>query len=329
MSIVAEVPLAERLLDAAGLPRGVSGLHRLAGGRNNRVWRLERDGQPPLVLKQYHHDPADPRDRLGAEWAFLQHAWGACGLRNVPQPLARDGAAHAGLYGFLPGRRPAAEAIGAAEVAAAAAFVLALNRPGAGGGLPDASEACFSTAAHAAMVGRRVARLAAGIDPAAPLAEAAAALVQRRLLPAWAALAPALAADEAASPRCVSPSDFGFHNALADAEGAIGFLDFEYAGHDDPAKLVCDFCCQPEVPVGAALHDAFRDSVLEGLGLDGPAQRARCAALLPAYRLKWACIALNDFLPAGAARRDFAIEGGREARCAAQLVTARRMLDSL
>ncbi len=35
----------------------------------------------------------------------------------------------------------------------------------------------------------------------------------------------------------VSPSDFGFHNALLDDGGAISFLDFEYSGRDDPAKL--------------------------------------------------------------------------------------------
>ena len=34
------------------------------------------------------------------------------------------------------------------------------------------------------------------------------------------------------------------------------------------------------------------------------ADRAR--ALLPAYRIKWCCIMLNDFLPLGGARRGFA-----------------------
>ena len=36
--------------------------------------------------------------------------------------------------------------------------------------------------------------------------------------------------------RCLSPSDFGFHNALLEATGKLRFVDFEYAGWDDPAK---------------------------------------------------------------------------------------------
>ena len=30
--------------------------------------------------------------------------------------------------------------------------------------------------------------------------------------------------------RCISPSDFGFHNALVDERGIVRFLDFEYSG---------------------------------------------------------------------------------------------------
>jgi hypothetical protein len=40
-----------------------------------------------------------------------------------------------------------------------------------------------------------------------------------------------------------SPSDLGFHNILASAtdKGRLIFLDFEYSGWDDPAKLLADF----------------------------------------------------------------------------------------
>jgi tyrosyl-tRNA synthetase len=34
------------------------------------------------------------------------------------------------------------------------------------------------------------------------------------------------------------------------------FLDFEYAGWDGPAKLVCDFFCQPALPAPASLAAA-------------------------------------------------------------------------
>jgi Phosphotransferase enzyme family len=328
----AEIPpraMAERLMAAAGVSGPILAVQRLSGGRNNLVWRVDSVAGDPLILKQYHHSPDDPRDRLGAEWSFLQYAWVTCGLRNIPRPLAQDASHHVGLFGFLPGRRLLPTEIDASAVAAAANFIVCLNRQARGEALPAASEACFSMASHVATVSRRVARLDAGLDPTAPLAEASAALVRERLVPAWVKLEAGLGTDEAVLPACVSPSDFGFHNALAEGTGRLGFLDFEYAGRDDPAKLICDFCCQPEVPVPAALHADFRDRVLAGLGLDQATHRARCDALLPAYRLKWACIMLNDFLPTGAARRAFATLDSRASRCAKQLEKARALLDSL
>jgi hypothetical protein len=322
--------VAARLLRSVGWPGGGVELTRLAGGRNNRVFRLAHEGGAPLVLKLYHHDVRDPRDRLGAEWAFLRYAWGNCGLRDVPQPLAAEPASHAALYGFVPGGRlPVA---GAAEVDLAARFVAALNRPAgreAAAALSPGSEACFSMAAHVATVARRVARLGSGLDDTAPHAAAAAALVRLRLIPAWEAIIRGLPADDAAQPWCVSPSDFGFHNALATPDGGLVFLDFEYAGRDDPAKLVCDFFCQPEIPAPDGLYGGFRDAVLGALGLDTKAHRARCDALLSAYRLKWACIMLNDFLATDAARRDFAEGLDRATRCAAQLAKAEAALDCI
>lgn len=324
----APIEAASRLMREAGLADAPHALTRLPGGRNNRVYRIERDG-PPLVVKCYHHDPRDPRDRLGAEWAFLRYAWDACGLRVVPEPLAAEPASHAALYAFVPGAR-----IAAAEprhVEAAARFIATLNTTAARGGaerLAPASEACFSLATHVETIARRVTRLATRLDPSAPLAETAAALVHERLVPAWQRLVRRLAPDPAPLPWCVSPSDFGFHNAL-EAEGRLTFLDFEYAGRDDPAKLICDFFCQPELPAPRALYPTFRDAVLAALGLATAPHRARCDALLPAYGVKWVCIMLNEFLATDAARRDFAEPEDRASRCAAQLAKAEAALDRL
>jgi len=48
-------------------------------------------------------------------------------------------------------------------------------------------------------------------------------------------------------PKCklvLSPSDFGFHNALSYNDDIL-WLDFEYFGFDDPAKLIIDFILHP------------------------------------------------------------------------------------
>ncbi|MGC2087112.1 MAG: phosphotransferase, partial [Bradyrhizobium sp.] len=94
--------LAQRLTAEAGrdAPRALT---RLAGGRNNQVFRLDTD-DGPLVLKRYFKDARDSRDRLGAEWSFISHAWSR-GIRVVPEPLASDHAEQAGLYSFVRGRK--------------------------------------------------------------------------------------------------------------------------------------------------------------------------------------------------------------------------------
>lgn len=60
---------------------------------------------------------------------------------------------------------------------------------------------------------------------------------------------------------------------------------------------------------------------MAGLRL-GEAHRERFALLLDAYRIKWICIVLNEFLPIDAARRSFADPRSRARECESQLVKA-------
>ena len=84
------------------------------------------------------------------------------------------------------------------------------------------------------------------------------------------------------------------------------FIDFEYAGWDDPAKMVCDFFCQPAVPVPRSHLERFLAAVTAVTGGAGDTLHARVTLLLPAYEIKWCCIMLNEFLPVGEDRRAFA-----------------------
>ncbi|MBV9565684.1 MAG: aminoglycoside phosphotransferase family protein [Bradyrhizobium sp.] len=326
------IALANRLAKRAG--RGhARALSPLSGGRNNQVYRVDMLAGAPLVLKRYFSDPRDGRDRLGAEWSFLRHTWSR-GIRAVPEPLACDPAAHAALYELAPGRKFRPAMLEPVHIDTAIDFIVALNAPPRPL-LAPASEACFTLAEHLATVERRVMRVTA-LDPDAPHASEARSFVSTRLVPAWEAVksrfvdnakAAGLAIDRplASNQECLSPSDFGFHNALVDDDGRLTFLDFEYAGSDDPAKLVSDFFCQPEVPVPLIHHAHFIERITDGLGLD-QAAATRCALLLDAYRIKWTCILLNEYLALGAARRAFADAGIRPERCAAQLAKAEAKL---
>jgi hypothetical protein len=321
---------AARLARAAGRHEPLA-VTPIAGGGNNRVVRLTMPDGEDLVLKSYFSSQHDPRDRLGAEWDFLTYAWSR-GIRRVPQPLAFDRAGAAALYQFVRGRKPAPAEIDGSAIDAAAAFILEVNRkPRDTAVLRHASEACFSLRQHLSTIDRRVERLAT-LDPASPSRAEAERFIALRVRPAWTSIRERIAGEAealgvalddtlGADEICLSPSDFGFHNSLIDEAGRFTFIDFEYAGRDDPAKLICDFFCQPALSVPLVHYERFAGRVFGGLALLAP-YPARCRWLLDAYRIKWVCIILNDFLPVGAARRAFADAGARAERCAAQLAKA-------
>lgn len=328
----------ERLLVQAGAAQPFT-LVPLAGGANSKAFRVEfSSADPPLFFKEYFHHPDDPRDRLGTEFAFASFAWKQ-GLRMIAQPLAMDRAGLGALYSFLDGNKLSARAVTRDAIAQCLRFFQQLNAckgsPQAAK-LPTASEACFSLDDHWHCLIRRVRRLEA-IEPGSGIDQQAWVFVHRELAPACAAylgnardLAAAVGIAPAArlstDDRCLSPSDFGFHNALADPDGALRFLDFEYAGWDDPAKLVCDFFCQPACPAPMEHYASFANQVAHAT-TDPTLQRMRMDLLLPMYRLKWCCILLNDFLPSGGSRRRFALSDRDEkVRKAEQLRKAQQAL---
>jgi hypothetical protein len=308
------IEVASALVERAGLAAGGAiGVRVLSGGANNRVFEVEGASRP-VVLKAYFQ--GGPRDRLESEWAFCSYAWER-GITTLPEPIARDRDAGAALYSLLPGRRLAAGAVEERHVRQARAFVEALQAGRDAAALPDGAEACSSTTEHLELVGARVERLARIEDPDARR------LVDGHVRPAWERVAARVRPDDEPVERCVSPSDFGFHNALVDAGGTVRFLDFEYAGWDDPAKLLCDFFCQPEVPVGLEHWPSMAAAA--------PAEAAeRARLLLDVYRIKWCCIMLNEFLPSGARRRGYAL-GSLEPRRREpeQLAKVRAALDEL
>lgn len=320
--------LADQAGDAAPLA-----VQPLTGGKNNKVFSVELSNGAVRVLKSYFVDERDQRDRRASEWNFLTHAWKA-GVRNVPQPLATDATHHSSWMTHLTGRKFKANEVMAHHVACAAQFVAEINAPGAVAGvLASGSEACFSIAQHIETIERRVARLST-LAPDAPHVERAAQFVDDVLGPAWTDVRDRIqttyagedfAASLTPDRQCISPSDFGFHNALVDADDQLSFLDFEYAGVDDPAKLYCDFFCQPEIPAPLSARDVFLDA-LRQLPAFEPADAARCRNLLDAYRVKWVCIILNDFLPVGAARRQFANLDEWGMRCLMQLDRAKNKI---
>ena len=103
------------------------------------------------------------------------------------------------------------------------------------------------------------------------------------------------------SSRTLSPSDFGFHNALKRPDGQIVFLDFEHFGWDDPAKMIADFLLHPhpDMAIGKSLKRRFIRRMLQCFE-DQADLLQRVEIVYPLFGLKWCMIILNPFSPQSA-----------------------------
>jgi Phosphotransferase enzyme family len=328
---------ASALLASINLPAAIQSIEICAIGANNRTHKITT-AHDVFIAKQYFQHQGDTRDRLAAEFAFLSYSEKAApGL--TPRPLARDSHSSVALYEFINGRPFRAGEITAEHVDIAADFYCALNAPHARSvaTLPIASEACFSIREHLELIEGRVNRLLE-VEPqdddhlVRPVFEELSTcwrVIARKVEAHAAGAGLDLSAPLAMAQRCVSPSDFGFHNALRENTGAIRFLDFEYAGWDDPAKMTGDFFAQLAVPVPGNFFERFVEKTMSPFP-DSKSLIVRAELLRPVYQIKWCCIALNVFLPVHLARRKFSNPGlDAVALKRAQIAKAKNLLKSL
>ena len=294
--IASPARIAERLVGGR-----IDRVERVGGGRNSRVFRVESAGRV-FALKQYPHSKDDPRDRLGTEVGALtlmeRH-----GFRTVPRLLAHDRDVYTALLQWIDGAP--VTVVTSRDIDSAAAFLQALHALSPNSGVPEgrlASEACLSVAEIERQIRARLARLEKLGDEAGLqrfLAETVHPALDRRLADAQAEMRSAGLDFGAILPqkkRSLVPSDFGFHNALRRPDRSLAFIDFEYFGWDDPAKLVADVLLHPGTPVGEAERARFRRAALAIYGEDRTFA-ARLAAVLPLFAIRWVLILCNEFIP--------------------------------
>ncbi len=90
----------------------------------------------------------------------------------------------------------------------------------------------------------------------------------------------------------LSPSDFGFHNIIYN-KNKLFFIDFEYAGWDDPLKIICDFFLNPDYTISKADKKFFLNKFIHIFGkklLNADNLRL----ILKFHFLKWVCVILNQ-----------------------------------
>jgi len=297
----------------------------LIGGRNNLLWYVESQTNAKYVVKNYGFDG---QDRLDREWSFLSRL--KCSeLSCVPYPVFCDVSGRIAVFSFLPGKKLSASSISLANIINASSFIGKIARVDAEG-LPNAKDAHFSLEAHVRSVEGRVSALELA-SRSRPSKDEFKHFVADELRHFWkhTKLTVDLPSNNRHwdSMRCfLSPSDFGFHNILY-SEGRLNFLDFEYAGRDDLAKLLSDFRLCPEIKVKKKYAEIFCKNIIDDLELDKDFEK-RLEILTKLGRVKWLCIVLNVFLPNKNRRISSATGASQEVMESSRLKSAKDLLNA-
>lgn len=260
------------------------------------------------IAKFYPETNLEGADRLDTEFASLGFLSNN-GVKSIPIPVAADQASRCAIYKYVEGEPITPDLVTEGDIDRAAGFLSSLRQLNGSPGsskLPAASDSFFSLEEARTSLQGRLKRLNTAQGPAPQYSrlrnflggdylEALNQIIDwcretadDRSIGWDANLAPV--------ERTLSPSDFGFHNALREPGGGIVFLDFEYFGWDDPAKMISDFLLHPAMELEQTNKQRFVNEILGGF-LDFPRLAQRLEIVYPLSGLKWCLIILNEFLP--------------------------------
>ncbi len=331
-----ELPVPLDVLSKA-LPASVRSVERTGRGGNSRVFRVCCADGSEFAAKFYFRRADSGRSRLDAEFNAISFMW-RHGIRCIPRPAGANGEFDFALYEFVTGREIGSANVTATDIEQLVQFAAELkNLSGLpeSGALPPAADACLGIDDMFRQIENRLQRLGGQHDDASADG-ALARFLSVDFVPALARVTErvkyemdekAFSRELPVSEQTLSPSDFGFHNALKRASGAITFLDFEYFGRDDPAKMIADFLLHPAQTLSEEAKRHFARRILQ-IFKDDRGLFARLEHVYPLVGLKWCMIMLNEFVLGDLARREFAARAPIDAarKKTVQLAKAKAML---
>jgi hypothetical protein len=287
---------------------------------NNRIVMIS--GEERMVMKKSSPAREGERDKSLIEFHAVSLLW-ENGFRSVPEPIFHDPVKNLALYSHVPGKVLSGSEITKDDVHGAANFLLRLKKlgdTGIGNNFGEAADSRRMLGDYITLIEKRIDRVSEG-SRTGPRGPEVATLLKDDLLPFWKKLKTrfvtaceaeglALQSPFSDSSRILSPSDFGFHNCLVDHDPKTGkntltFVDFEYFGWDDPAKLVSDFFHSVAQEVPWERKWEFLDHFVAGLTESKEFMR-RWERVLDLIGFEWVLIVLNVAVPEIMQRRIFA-----------------------
>ena len=290
---------------------------KISEGKNSRIFKLSTIDRRRYAAKVYYHQSTDKRDRFGTELSAVKFLMDN-GIRCIQQPIVSDPENRIVIFEFVEGLKIESTKITSENIDTVCRFLIRLDavksNPGAER-IPPASEAFFSIGEILENVQNRFHRLNA-VAQAEACENPFRIFLEKTVAPFFSYIfhrtqqccnQKGIDWDLKISKtqQTLSPSDVGLHNIIRRKDGRLIFLDLEYFGWDDPAKLIIDFILHPAMHLDSSLSELFIRNMLTHFDGNGELKE-RLYLLYPIFGIKWSLILLNEFIPDDYARRRFA-----------------------
>ena len=277
-------------------------IRAVSGGINSSIHLLNLEGYGLYVLKVYPlKSISDPRDRCSTEINFLDYLC-KCEVENVPKILDADSGEGWSLLSWIDGQK--VKSLPNSYLSQISDFILRANSNNCFGSKADlryASDSLYSLENCIASIEARISELCA-VPMTSSIGCETVQWITSTLVPVFVSLKTLLLNEVKFKPhwlnfhhyRIASPSDIGIHNILQ-RNDCLYFLDFEYAGLDDVAKLAADLVLQPNLPLNTDQESFFLKSLEQNFHNTIPdSWLIRMNDLKPLYVIKWSLIMLNS-----------------------------------
>lgn len=287
-----ELDKAEKHLNSFGYKNII--FKKINYGINSSSWKVLTK-KNKFFLKFYLKANNDKRDRLGTEFKFIE-LLAEGGLENFPKIILTNRKDNWTLFEWLEGNKVSRPTL--KDYEALILFVKSLQILKSfekAKYIGDASEACFNLIDHQRLIITRlenIIKFTSGEEKKWLKIEVLESIKKcEKTFEKYFSLSSSNSSYKGV--KILSPSDIGFHNILK-IKDKLYFHDFEYAGWDDPYKLIVDILIQPENVLNKNISLKVYKLIESSLNLNTNFELLKIYLIL--YRAKWVSIILKKII---------------------------------
>ena len=273
--------------------KNILSIEQIEGRGNSKIVKISADNK--MYISKIYPQSGE-HNRIHAEYGSLK-LLKELSIPNLQTPVACDNDLGIAIYDYIDGEKISSHS--SDDINQMLSLLAALNSTEIRNRFSNfnfASNACISGVDIEVQIEDRLKRFVSAADSNKELSH----FIYNEFAPAYSSIlnwskkiwANSYKENLELSELVLSPSDFGFHNAIKDSSGKLFFYDFEYFGWDDPVKLMSDVSHHAAFNLSSENEKLWLNGCLDIYG-DSILDRYRAA--WPLYGLIWCLIILNEY----------------------------------